>query len=168
MAEGTRHRRAFDAYYRLGLGRSLRSLQAALGAEGGTSPSLRTLEHWSTRYHWQDRIADLERAARQAEDEARIAAIREMGERHAAEALLLQQKGTEWLLEIDAGDASAEAAIRAIAEGAKLERQARGELPARTENADSPDPRLEKFTDEELERLIDAANVLDGAAPAES
>ncbi len=166
MPEGIRHRRAFDVYYRLGLSRSLRSLHAALSAEDGPSPSLRTLEDWSTRFHWQDRIADLERQARQAEDEARIAAVHEMQDRHAGEALLLQQKGTEWLLEFGAGDVSAEAAIRAIAEGAKLERLARGELPARTENDDSPDPRLERLTDEELERLIDAANVLDGDAPA--
>lgn len=169
MTESTRHRRAFERYFRLGPDRSLTLLHEALAAEGGRVPALRTLEEWSRTYHWQHRIANVERRARDAEDEARIAAIRAMQERHMQEALLLQQRGSQWLAEFGADDASPEAAIRAIAEGVRIERLARGEPTERTETTDPPDSRLERFSDDELERLIDAAGIpLGGAASQES
>ncbi len=156
MRETTRHRRAFDRYWRLGAGRTLERLHAALEAEG-KAPALRTLEEWSRQLHWQNRIDDFERGARDAEDEARVAAIREMEERQAREALLLQQKGTEWIAPLGEGDASPEAGIRAIVEGARLERLARGEVTERTETQGGADPRLEGFSDDELRRLVELA-----------
>lgn len=165
MPEGTRQREAFDGYYGIGRERSLVRLHELLSTSWERAPSLRTLEEWSRQHHWQDRLADLERAARVAADEERIAAIREMQARHAREALLLQQKGTEWLTAIDGGDASAEAAIRAIAEGARLERMARGEIETAQAENEAGDPRLERLSDDELERLIGVARVLEGEAP---
>ena len=156
MRETTRHRKAFDRYWRLGPNRTLERLHAVLDAEG-KAPALRTLEEWSRLLHWQHRIDDLERGARDAEDEARIAAIREMEERQAREALLLQQKGTEWIAPLSAGDASPEAAIRAIVEGARLERLVRGEVTERTELQVGADPRLEGYSDEELQRIVEIA-----------
>ncbi len=44
-------------------------------------------------------------------------ALGQMYERHAQEALLLQQKGAEWLLHLDAEAVSVEGAIRALVEG---------------------------------------------------
>ena len=123
MRETTRHREAFGRYWRLGADRSLERLHAVLEAED-RAPSLRTLCEWSRQLHWQQRIIGLEREAQRAEDAARVAAIREMQERQAREALLLQQRGTEWLAALGSEAASAEAAIRAITEGAKLERLA--------------------------------------------
>ena len=113
MPESTRHRRAFDQYWQLGAECSIERLHAEL-ARDGRSPSLRTLYEWSRTYGWQARIADLERQARQAADEAWIAAVREMQERQARKGLLLQQKGAEWLTALDADEVSAEAAIRAV------------------------------------------------------
>lgn len=114
------------------------------------------------------RIADYERKARETEDAARIGAIREMQDRHAKEGVLLQQLGARVLSEIDHGNVTAEAAIRAITEGARLERLARGEATERTETKEAADPRLEVLTDEQLERAIEfAAGTVHGAEPAQ-
>lgn len=135
MAETTRHREAFDAYWRLGAERSIERLHEVLAARR-RAPTLRTLYEWSRRHRWQDRIARLE-----------------------WEALLLQQKGTEWLAGMDPKQATPDAAIRSIVEGARLERVARGEPTERQEvKADvEVDAKLAALTDEELDRLIEYA-----------
>jgi len=156
MPESTRQREAFDAYWSLGAERSIERLQAVL-ARAGRVPTLRTLYEWSRRYHWQARLQGLERQAREAADQARVQALREMQERQAREALLLQQKGAQWLTGADAETASPEAAIRAIVEGAKLERLVRGEATERTEQRSVTDERLEELSDAELDALIDHA-----------
>ena len=154
MPEGTRQREAFDRYWALGAERSIERLHVVLEQEG-KAPTTRTIYTWSSRYHWQDRIQDLERRAWLAEDEARIEMVHEMQERQAREALLLQQKGAEWIAGVTGDEASPEAAIRAIVEGAKLERLARGEATERTEQRDITDLRLKELSDEELEGLLD-------------
>ena len=174
MPEGARQEAAFDRYWGLGPERSIERLRGELAKDedGQRSvPSVRTLYEWSRRYRWQDRIARLERQAREAADEARVEVLREMYDRQAREALLLQQRGTEWLAEFAAGQASPEAAIRAIVEGAKLERLARGEPSDRTaqEGANDVQQQLARFTDEELELLVQQAECLvDGAGEEES
>ncbi len=157
MPETTRHRQAFDAYWRLGAERSIEGLHAALTATG-KAPTLRTLFEWSRRYRWQHRIAGLERQARRAEDEARVRALGDMYERQAKEGLLLQQRGTEWLAAMEGADATAEAAIRAVVEGARLERVARGEPTERQEiqNVEGNE-RLAALTDEEVDHLVELA-----------
>ena len=152
MSETTRHRQAFERYWRLGATRSIERLRAALASEG-SAPTVRTLYEWSRRYRWQDRIVQQERAAREADDEARIAAVREMQTRHAREALLLQQKGTEWLMGLEPGMATADAAIRAIGEGIRLERLVQGEPTERTEVSGRTG--LEAITDEQLAQLTE-------------
>ena len=125
MTESTKHRHAFECYWRLGENRSIERLHAALKADG-EAPSVRTLAEWSSKYGWQERIAELERTAWNAEDEARKSELREMAERHTKEALLLQQKGAEWLSQLAADQVTVAAAIRAITEGVRLEREALG------------------------------------------
>ncbi len=158
MAETTRHREAFELYWRLGADRSIERLRAELRARGRV-PTLRTLYTWSSQYHWQDRIAQLERDAKRAEDDARVQAVRDMIDRHAKEALLLQQKGAEWIAAIDVGGATADAAIRAIVEGTRMERLARGEPTERQEvqGGLQVNARLVELTDAELDRLIEYA-----------
>lgn len=153
MAETTRHREAFGRYWELGAVRSIELLREVLEASG-RAPSLRTLYEWSRRYQWQRRIHDLERDARASEDEARRSALREMHERQAREALFLQQRGAEWLAALGPDEASPEAAIRAIVEGAKLERLARGEATERTEQRELSDRRLQELSDDELDALL--------------
>ena len=157
MPETTRHRQAFDAYWRLGAERSIERLHAALTA-AGKAPTLRTLYEWSRRFRWQYRIADFERKARRAEDEARVQALGDMYERQAREGLLLQQRGTEWLAAMEGEDATADTAIRAITEGARLERIARGEPTDRQEVQHAEgNERLAELTDEEVDHLVELA-----------
>ena len=155
MRETTRHRNAFNTYVDMGAERTIEKLRNELMA-GGSPPSLRTLYEWSRTFNWQYRLDDLERKARVAEEDARVKAIREMRERQAKEALLLQQKGAEWIAGLD-DTPSAEAAIRAIVEGAKLERLARGESTEKIEIEESGDSRLRELSDDELENLIRVA-----------
>ena len=126
MPESAKHRRAFDAYWQLGSDRTIEQLETVL-ANAGKSPSLRTLFEWSRRYRWQERLARVEEEAKRSEDEVRVQVVREMYERQAKEALLLQQRGTEWLAGMTEERVTADAAIRALVEGARLERLARGE-----------------------------------------
>ena len=164
MAESTRQREAFDSYWQLGAERSIERLHAALSADG-TAPNLRTLYTWSSRYHWQDRLADLERQAGVAAEEARREAIGEMYERQAKEGLLLQQRGAEWLSSSGAEAASPEAAIRALVEGARLERLARGEPGERTHTeGEITNGELANFSTEELRRLVETAKQGTGRA----
>ncbi len=159
MPETAKHRRAFDIYWRLGPERSVERLHAEL-SEAGAAPTLRTLYEWSSRYHWQDRLLELEREAQRAEDEARVAALREMQDRQTKEGLLLQQKGAEWLSTMDDKRVTADAATRAITEGARLERLARGEVTERKgikHEGEEATERLAALTDEELNEFIQRA-----------
>ena len=75
-------------------------------------------------------------------------------------ALLLQQKGAAWLASLEAGDVSAEAAIRAIVEGSRLERLASGEPGERVQQAGEVlygEIDLTNFSYEELRRLVEVA-----------
>ena len=171
MPESTRQREAFDLYWGLGGERSIERLHAELELTGG-GPSLRTLYEWSRVYHWQDRLADLEREARNEADESRRRAISEMYERQAKEGLLLQQKGAEWLSNIESQGGTAEAAIRAIVEGAKLERMARGEPSEHVHQEGEMlygGFDLRSFSTEELRRLVEfAEHSSGGSGEAES
>ncbi len=169
MVEKTRHREAFELYWRMGGACTLEQLHAELEADG-RAPNLRTIYEWSRLHHWQHQIAAMEQEAKQAEHEARIAALKEMYERQAKEALLLQQKGAEWLAAMGADDATADAAIRAVVEGAKLERLARGEPTDRQEvNGEiGINARLAGLSDEELDRLLEyTEGALDGEGQKE-
>jgi hypothetical protein len=167
VPEPARQRHAFEIYWRLGDDRSIERLHEALKEKNGRAPSLRTLYGWSASGQWQHRIARLENEARIAEDEARITAIREMAERQARAGLLLQQKGTQWLIQFGDQDATVESAIRAIVEGAKLERLASGEPTNRQEVNNNVDARLTVLSDIQLEDLIDqATRLVDGTGEA--
>ncbi len=156
MRETSRSQRAFDLYFNLGPDRTIKRLQAALRAVG-SSPTERTLFEWSRRFHWQHRIAELDREARIAADAARVQALREMAERHTKEALLLQQRGAEWIARMDDDHVTADGAIRTVVEGVRMERLARGEATEKQEIRGELEirPRLKELTDEQLDNLID-------------
>ena len=147
MKSTAKHSGAFERYWRMGAGRSIERLHAELESAS---------EAPTRRHHWQDRIVELERQAQRAEDDARVSAMREMYDRQAKEALLLQQKGTEWLAAMRPEGGTAEAAIRAVVEGARLERLARGEPSERQEvqGEVGVSARLASMSDDELDRLI--------------
>ena len=122
MRETAEHRSAFETYFRLGAGRSIERLREALAAEGaGRAPSMRTLYEWSRKLGWQKQIDELERQAREAEHDALVQEHQEMLKRQLQLALLLEQKGAEWLTEVDPARVTPAAAIRAIDLGTRLE-----------------------------------------------
>ena len=89
-----------------------------------------------------------------------------MHERQAREALLLQQKGAEWLMRAAVDEAGPDTAIRALIEGAKLERLVRGEATERTERKTTTDERLETLSNVELDHLIGViTETVDGEGP---
>jgi uncharacterized protein YoaH (UPF0181 family) len=166
VRESTRHRLAFDLYVKLGPGRSLEGLRWALQENPSRIglrrvPSLSTLEAWSSILHWQDRLMDLEREALERDREEQIRALRDMSERHAREGLALQQKGVERLQQLSPSDINANEAIRAVIEGVRLERLARGEP---TEHVRQEGGMLHghidlgSFSNEELRRLAELAD----------
>jgi uncharacterized protein YoaH (UPF0181 family) len=163
MKERTKHRRAFDQYVRLGPGRSLYDLYMSLAQNPGIAglergPSLSSIESWSSAFHWQDRLLDLEREARRRDEEEQVKALRDMTERHIKEGLALQQKGIERLNQLAAEDMTAQDAIRAVLEGVKLERLSRGE-PTELIRQDGVSLHghidLSGFSNEELRRLAE-------------
>lgn len=165
MRETTRHRLAFDAYVDLGAGRSIERLHAHLAAqaevlEGQKVPVLRTLYRWSKELGWQRRCDEIEREARARQRRANVERVSEIYERQAREGQVLQQEGLRWLRTLDPERVNASAATRAIVEGAKLERIAFGEPGEITAelDEDSALARLERFSDEQLERLAGIVN----------
>jgi len=154
MRETTRHREAFNIYFDLGSERSIRRLRDELQPMWHRVPTERTLFEWSRVLGWQYRIDDLEREAREVDNRVHIEAIKEMQERQAREGLLMQQRGAQHLSELPDEDMSTGDAIRAVVEGARLERLARGEPTEHVRNTEDRDARLERLTDDELEQLI--------------
>ena len=170
MTETGRQRAAFARYWELGPRRTIRNLHARLlSEEGDGAPSLSTLFQWSRRFHWQTQLQDLEQEAAAAADAARRGAQREMAERHATEGLLLQKTGTEWIQRVPEERITADAAIRALMDGTKLERLARGEPTDRSETVQAAERRLEALNDDELDELIQlVTRRLAGEGPAAS
>ncbi len=158
MGASSRQERAFGLYLALGPERSLSRLAAALRADPGRAglqraPSLRTLEGWSARCRWQERIADVDRRTREEAERQHMEWVQQHRERLRQEGLLLQQRGVEWLKNKEADHVKAHEAIRAIDVGFKLEALALGEATQRIAVEDD-DERLQKLSDEELELLI--------------
>lgn len=163
MKESSKHRRAFALYVRLGGGRSLEALQEGIAENPGEiglqrAPTLRTVEAWSAELHWQDRLLDLEREAADRTRDELVSELAQMNERHAREGLALQQKGVQRLQDVPLSEMNAGDAIRAVTEGVRLERLARGAPTERLSQEGvvlhgSID--LSAFSNEELRRLVE-------------
>ncbi|MBK6317871.1 MAG: hypothetical protein IPF51_03690 [Dehalococcoidia bacterium] len=81
MSSQSRSEAAFDAYLALGPERSLALLQTHLRRAFRRPPTLRTLENWSTRYGWQQRLRDVERQARERAEREHIEWVQQHRER---------------------------------------------------------------------------------------
>lgn len=162
MSARSRADAAFDAYIRLGLGRSLARLRDALAGQRGRPPSLRTLESWSVRYRWQERLREIEREARVQADCEHAEWVQQHRERLRNEGLVLQQRGLEWLRDKLSGDVSAHEAIRAMEAGFRLEALALGQATERIAVEEEYGNVIGRLSDDELERAI---ALLQSAAP---
>ncbi len=172
MSTQSREGRAFVVYLGLGPDRSLAELAAVLRADPSRAglkraPSLRTLEGWSVRYRWQDRITDIDRRAREDAERQHLEWVSQHRERLRREGLLLQQRGMEWLKNKDSDEVKAQDAIRAIDTGFRLEALALGEATQRVA-VEEDDDRLQRLTDEDLDLIIrHARQVQSGSPPRE-
>jgi hypothetical protein len=172
MSESSRHRVAFHAYFYLGPNRTLEELHGLLRREPrqfgfARPPSWRTIERWSARYDWQDRIADLEAEARKRDSEEQLDELRQMNDRHAKEGRALQQKAIQRLHALSENELAPETAVRALVEGIKLERLAAGEATDRTAiegGIHVAQVNLSSFSEDELRQLAG----LTGGRPREA
>ncbi len=161
MSVSSRQRAAFSVYLGMGPMRSLAKLHAELTRDPDRhglpkAPSLRTLESWSTNHHWNDEVESIERQAAQEEQRTHIDQIKEYRARLRQEGLLLQQKGISWLSAKQAEDVRSHEAIRAIAEGFRLEALGLGDVTERVEVKEDHEGLARRLSDEELDRLIAA------------
>ncbi len=162
MKEQTRHRLAFDLYVRMGADRSLDALHRALNDDPsliGLSrpPSPRAVQTWSSSFHWQDRLLDLERRSAELDREHQLSALRDMNARHAKEGLALQQKALERLKTMPPSELSASDAVRALIEGVRLERLSRGVATDHVQQEGITihgHIDLRNFSNQELRRLV--------------
>lgn len=162
MRETTRHRLAFAAYVELGPSRTIETLEMQLRADPAAfglsrAPGRRSLFRWSSELHWQDRLDDLEREARRQNAEAYLRSLKEMNERQAREGLVLQQKAVERIQALADNELTGSEAIRALVEGARLERLARGEVTDRPQIERTDDLDLSGFSIAELRALAEIA-----------
>lgn len=169
MRESSRQAAAFQVYLELGPMRSLVRLRERIKADpeahGFTKvPSLRTLETWSARHAWSARVAELERRAREDEEQEYVEKVKEYRTRLHQEGLLLQQKGIAWLQAKEPNDVRAQEAVRAIAEGFRLEALSLGEATERLALKEEYDDVFRRLSDDELRRLVDLLR----QGPAES
>ena len=166
MKEDNKRRKAFDLYVHLGPGRSLERLYRRLQEQPdliglSRGPSRSTLDIWSSALHWQARLQDLEREARLRDQEAQIQALREMNDRHIKEGLTLQQKGIERLSQMSPNELPPSDAIRAVMEGMKLERLARGEATEHVKQEGTTlhgHVELSGFSYEQLRRIAESTD----------
>lgn len=161
MRENSRHLTAFAVYVQLGAGRSQKRLRAALGErqdEIGWEriPSIRTLARWSSEFHWQERVDDLERAAGRNLERALADERTDALDRRRKLGLSLQQQGLEVLRERTYPEWSVRDALRAVEHGSAMEIEAIGAAPGDRGNDEllrRMTRRLEELTDDELKRL---------------
>lgn len=85
---------------------------------------------YSKKFRWAERVEEYERYQERrhlaAMDDATLAAYREMGDRHAREAMALQAKALERLRSLDPVSMNADQVLKFIVQAATLERLARG------------------------------------------
>jgi hypothetical protein len=144
MRETPQAARAFEDYYDLGEDRSLRKLADSRGQEEGKRRArLATLEQWSSKHHWQERIIQRDREKAAAKRKKHDADIEAMNERHVLIATTHEVKAIKQIEVLTKGETfSASAAVRLLDITTKLERLARG---APTEN-------VEQSSQEQLEQ----------------
>ena len=115
---------AFSYYLSLGTQRSYEAVARKYGV------SKRAVTKLGTKEHWQDRLIELERKARQSTEQKTVETLEAIHERHLRAMRVLQVKGLEALKSYPL--TTAMDAVRAIEIGVKNERLIWGEPSDRT------------------------------------
>lgn len=120
---------AFVSLAQSGQQRSIRELHRTLIASGHQVANV-TLQKYSVRFHWADRLAAWEAAQserlRERMLDAQVKEKIDMERRHVVMARALQIKGSQGLQALPAADLDADDVSRLIDTGVKIERVARG------------------------------------------
>ena len=117
---------AFDCYLNQGDGRSLRRVAQEL------SKSDTLIKRWSSRWSWQERVRLYTNELRRQEFSAEQKAIKQMRQRQAKIAELMQEKGFKALRQLDPSKERifTKDIIRMIEVGMKLEVETRQQIEA--------------------------------------
>lgn len=116
--------------------RSLRQLTKILfGDDVGKTPAKhRQIERWSTQYKWVQRCQEWDEYQDVILRQTHLKEIAQMSKRQAEAAKRLQEKGLQKIEKTKPAKMSFGDATRAVVEGAKLERLARGESESIQDN----------------------------------
>jgi len=129
---------AFCLFRDLGPRRSLDAASRSYhhpGLEAQHPPSGRlprasgTIRRWAHCWSWLDRARAWDQETEHLKQAEQLAAIQEMAQRHAKEALMMQNKAIERLRQLRPEELGARDTLAFLVEAAKLERLARGEPP---------------------------------------
>ena len=121
-----------------------------------------TVRAWAERWHWGARALAWDEELERVKTTAQRAAVQEMAERHAKEAMMLQGKAVERLRQLQPQELKPRDTLAFLIEAAKLERLARGEPTERVaEEHHFPD--VKELTDDELARIVASRPDLPGS-----
>jgi hypothetical protein len=124
--------------------------RTASGRKRGASGQVRL---WAERWNWSVRACAWDQELERVKRNQQFAALEEMAERHAKEALLLQNKAVERLRQLRPQELGPRETLSYLIEAAKLERLARGEPTERVaEELRLAD--VKELTDDELARIV--------------
>jgi hypothetical protein len=108
---------------------------------------------WAERWNWVARAMAWDQELEQVKRSKQLEAIDEMAERHAREALMLQNKAVERLRQLRPEELKPRETLDFLIEAAKLERLARGE-PTERVAEDHRFTDVKEMTDEDLATII--------------
>jgi hypothetical protein len=123
------------------------------GHAGRKSRASGIIRAWAERWQWRARAAAWDQELEHVKRREQVAAVQEMGERHAKESMLLQNKAVERLRQLHPEELKPRDVLSFLIEAAKLERLARGEPTERiAEEHSFPD--VKELSDEELAAIV--------------
>jgi len=124
--------------------------KTASGRRRGASGQIR---RWAQRWNWSGRARAWDQELERVKWSQQVEASAEMAERHAKEALMLQNKAVERLRLLRPEELGPRETLSYLIEAAKLERLARGEPTVRVaEEHRFAD--VKELTDDELARIV--------------
>ncbi len=111
------------------------------------------IRRWAERWNWSGRARAWDQELERVQRNQQVKAVAEMADRHAKEAMMLQNKAVERLRQLRPEELGPRETLSYLVEAAKLERLARGEPTERVaEEHHFSD--VKELTDDELARII--------------
>jgi hypothetical protein len=154
---------AFCLYQNLGSRRSIEEASRVYHGQSG-QPGNKTaagrrrcasgqIRLWAERWNWSARARAWDQELERLKWSKQVEALSEMAERHAREALMLQNKAVERLRQLRPEELGPRETLSYLIEAAKLERLARGE-PTERVAEEHRFTDVKELTDDELARIV--------------